>query len=67
MTPSLVLLTSTLVLRAIGAGGGGVMDSWIMYLRGGLAAMFLLTASAHWGSAGRISSGRCPRLFRDRI
>src|SRR5438874_12058396 len=25
------------------------MDSWIICLRGGLAAMFLLTASAHWG------------------
>jgi uncharacterized membrane protein len=49
MTPFLVLLTSTLVLRAIGAAGVVVMDSWIMCLRGGLAAMFLLTASAHWG------------------
>ena len=49
MTPFLVLLASTLVLRAIGAAGVVVIDSWIMCLRGGLAAMFLLTASAHWG------------------
>jgi uncharacterized membrane protein len=26
-----------------------MLDSWITSLRGGLAAMFLLTASAHWG------------------
>ena len=50
MTPFLVLLASTLILRAIGAVAGiTLLDSWIICLRGGLAAMFLLTASAHWG------------------
>ena len=49
MIPFLVLLTSTLVLRAVGAAGVAVLDSWIVCLRGGLAAMFLLTVSAHWG------------------
>jgi len=47
--PFLVLLTATLILRAIGAAGVAVLGSWIICLRGGLAAMFLLTASAHWG------------------
>src|SRR5437667_498807 len=47
--PFLVLLTSTLVLSGIGAAGVAVLDGWIPCLRGGLAAMFLLTASAHWG------------------
>ncbi len=49
MIPFLVLLTSTLVLRAMGYAGVAVLDNWIICLRGGLAAMFLLTASAHWG------------------
>src|SRR5712692_9555977 len=49
MIPFVVLSISTLVLRAIGAAGVAAMDSWIICLRGGLAAMFLLTASAHWG------------------
>jgi uncharacterized membrane protein len=43
------MLTSTLVLRAVGYFAIPVMDDWIICLRGGLAAMFLLTASAHWG------------------
>lgn len=49
MIPFLVLLISTLILRAIGVAGIGALDSWSMCLRGGLVAMFLLTASAHWG------------------
>ena len=49
MIPFLILLISTLALRAIGAAGLTAIDSWIFCLRGGLAAMFLLTASAHWG------------------
>jgi len=47
--PFLFLVMSTLVLRALGAAGVPTLDSWITCLRGGLAAMFLLTASAHWG------------------
>jgi uncharacterized membrane protein len=47
--PFLVLLTSTLVLRTIGYFGVPGMGNWIICLRGGLAAMFMLTASAHWG------------------
>ena len=42
-------MISTLVLRALGAAGFHVLDSWVYCLRGGLAIMFLFTASAHWG------------------
>lgn len=49
MTPFVVLTLVTLLLRALGAIGLGGLESWDVCLRGGLAAMFLLTASAHWG------------------
>jgi uncharacterized membrane protein len=49
MLPFLVLIASTLALKVIGAAGVTVLNSWILCLRGALAAMFLLTASAHWG------------------
>jgi uncharacterized membrane protein len=49
MLPLLVLIASTLILKAIGAAGVAVFEGWLICLRGGLAAMFLLTASAHWG------------------
>lgn len=44
-----VLIASTLILRTLGVLGVSVFDSWVLCLRGGLATMFLLTASAHWG------------------
>ena len=49
MIPFIVLLVSTLLFRVIGAAGVGPFHSWIWSLRGGLALMFLFTASAHWG------------------
>ena len=49
MLPFWVLVTSTLTLRVVGAAGVPALDSWIACLRGGLAAMFVFTASAHWG------------------
>ena len=49
MIPFLVLIASTLILRALGLAGVSVLQSWAICLRGGLAAMLLLTASAHWG------------------
>src|SRR5580704_1464378 len=49
MMPFLILLISVLVLRAMGAAGLPVLDDWVVCLRGGLAVMFLVTASAHWG------------------
>ena len=49
MFPLIVLVISTLLLRVIGAAGVGLFNTWTWCLRGGLALMFLLTASAHWG------------------
>jgi uncharacterized membrane protein len=49
LIPLLVLLAVTLILRLIGAAGFALLASWTICLRGGLFAMFLLTASAHWG------------------
>lgn len=44
-----VLLAVTLLLRLLGLAHVAFFASWQNALRGGLAAMFLLTASAHWG------------------
>jgi len=63
MIPFLVFLISTLVLRAIGAAGVAGMDGWVICLRGGLAAMFLLTASAHWGKRRPDLIRMVPRSF----
>ncbi|MGJ5820395.1 DoxX family protein [Paludibaculum fermentans] len=49
MTIFIVLLSVTLLLRGLGALGVDALANWGLCLRGGLAAMFLLTASAHWG------------------
>jgi uncharacterized membrane protein len=49
MLPLIALVILTLLLRVIGAAGVGVLNSWTWCLRGGLALMFLFTASAHWG------------------
>ena len=49
MVPFLVLIASTLILRALGVFGVSLLKSWAICFRGGLAVMFLLTASAHWG------------------
>jgi uncharacterized membrane protein len=49
MVPFIVLVISTLLLRMIGAAGVELLQSWTWCMRGGLALMFLLTATAHWG------------------
>jgi uncharacterized membrane protein len=49
MIPFIVLVASTLLFRVIGAAGVGPFNSWTWCLRGGLALMFLITASAHCG------------------
>ena len=50
MAPFIVLVTSFVVLRTLGHLGVRVLASWVTCLRVALALMFLLTASAHWGS-----------------
>lgn len=49
MVPFLVLAACVAVLRMFGALGVSSLESCTICLRGGLAAMFVLTASAHWG------------------
>ena len=63
MLPFFVLVISTLVLRALGAAGLHPLDSWALCLRGGLALMFLFTASAHWGKRRRDLIAMVPRMF----
>lgn len=49
MIPFLALLFGTLVFRLLGLIGIPFFASWQHALRGGLAVMFFLTSSAHWG------------------
>ncbi|MDQ1472944.1 MAG: hypothetical protein QOJ99_4424 [Bryobacterales bacterium] len=49
MIPFIVLVMSALLLKVIGVAGVDLLNSWTWCLRGGLALMFLFTASAHWG------------------
>jgi uncharacterized membrane protein len=48
MAPLITLLAVTLLLRAAGAAGVRPLRSWHTSLRGGLAAMFTLTGTAHF-------------------
>ncbi len=63
MLPFYVLVISTLVLRALGAAGVLALESWTFCLRGGLALMFLFTASAHWGKRRGDLVAMVPRVF----
>lgn len=63
MLPFIVLVISTLLLRVIGAAGLGLFNSWTWSLRGGLALMFLLTASAHWGKRRGDLIAMVPRVL----
>jgi uncharacterized membrane protein len=49
MAPFIVLLTSFGALWLLGLFGVRALASWVTCLRGALALMFLVTASAHWG------------------
>ncbi|AUX26870.1 hypothetical protein SOCEGT47_074400 [Sorangium cellulosum] len=50
MAPLLVLTASFALFLVLGRLGIKHLSSWVTCLRYALAAMFLLTASAHWGS-----------------
>ena len=63
MVPFVVLVITVLLFRVIGAAGVGLFDSWTWCLRGGLALMFLLTASAHWGKRRADLIAMVPPLF----
>ena len=63
MIPFIVLVIATLLLRAIGAAGVALFTNWTWCLRGGLALMLLLTASAHWGKQRADLIAMVPRAF----
>jgi len=48
MTPLVVLVVVTVALRAAGAAGVTRLRSWPIALRGGLAAMFVVTGASHF-------------------
>jgi uncharacterized membrane protein len=48
MTPLVVLVVVTVALRAAGAAGVPRLRSWPTALRGGLAAMFVVTGASHF-------------------
>ena len=50
MAPLIVLTIGFGLLRGLGLAGVDALDGWQPSLRGALAAMLLLTASAHFGS-----------------
>jgi uncharacterized membrane protein len=50
MIPIFVLTASFLLFLAMGAAGVAFFHGWQEPLRTSLGVMFLLTASAHWGS-----------------
>lgn len=50
MVPLFVLSIGFVVLRGLGLAGVETLDNWQTPLRGALAAMLVLTASAHFGS-----------------
>lgn len=63
MLPFIVLVVFTLFLRIAGVVGVSLFSHWTWCLRGGLALMFLLTASAHWGKRKADLIAMVPRVF----
>lgn len=63
MAPFVMLLTSWLLMRALGALGVGVFASWQDDAAYALAAMFLLTASAHFNKTREDLIRMVPRPF----
>jgi uncharacterized membrane protein len=63
MIPFIVLVCSTLLLKALGVARVDFLHSWTWCLRGGLALMFLFTASAHWGKRRGDLIAMVPRAF----
>jgi uncharacterized membrane protein len=61
MAPLFVLTIGFAILRGIGLAGVDALDGWQPALRGALAAMLVLTASAHFGSRRRDLVAMVPR------
>jgi uncharacterized membrane protein len=65
MAPLIVLLTSFATLLLLQKLGCKALGSWVICLRWSLAAMFLLTASAHWGTRRPDLVAMVPDVFPD--
>ena len=61
MAPMFVLTFAFAALRGLGLAGVEALDGWQPALRGALAAMLLLTASAHFGSRRKDLVAMVPR------
>ena len=61
MAPMFVLTIAFAALRGLGLAGVEALDGWQPALRGALAAMLLLTASAHFGSRRQDLVAMVPR------
>ena len=58
-----ILIVTTLLARLLGMGGVLVLDSWPAAIRGGLCAMFLVTALAHFNSMRHDLARMVPPIF----
>jgi uncharacterized membrane protein len=65
MLPLTVLCAVFVVLQILGSLGVRVLRDWVLSLRWALAAMFLLTASAHWGTKRADLVSMVPPSFSD--
>ncbi|MGN6105840.1 MAG: DoxX family protein, partial [Kofleriaceae bacterium] len=65
MVPILVLVVSFSVLVVLGRLGVTALRDWLTCLRWALALMFVVTASAHWGSRRADLVQMVPASFSD--
>jgi uncharacterized membrane protein len=63
MIPLFVLLASFVFFLLLGRAGIGYFHGWQHALRASLGAMFLLTASAHWGKRRADLIAMVPSIF----
>jgi uncharacterized membrane protein len=64
MLPFIVVSVVFVVLRLAGALGVTALRDWRLCLRGALAVMLLITASAHWGAKRADLAAMVPPFFR---
>ncbi|NQX71642.1 DoxX family protein [Paenibacillus alba] len=63
MIPFYVLIVSFLLFKVLGLLGLSYWEGWHTALQGAVAAMFLLTASAHWGRSRQDLIRMVPSAF----
>ena len=64
MIPLVVLVASSIAFRLAGLAAIAALGGWQPALRAGLAVMFALTASAHWGRKRADLVRMVPPAFR---